>query len=226
MVSSLNRNLIFPDKMLSWLKPKVYRFDTDPRSASPSFSEHSLDASVALAQVDPEMNPKADSTFCRAGRTGPITDQSSMNDGDLNPLHSLSNAGYNVSTCKSEVSSQCDSDLSDSGTEISGRYSLASPVRPDDWLVLTDDNKIIKLIKTALKSNGSRQKRLARLAFGFRKEFQKEGLKVKLPYRLLKEILGSSLSIVKRATAISYRTEDFIRNLKEMKDSVNCVGVL
>jgi len=215
VVSSLNQELVYPDNMLDWLKPQIRRSKTDHRDVDNLFNDH-LPAGEALAQIDSEMNPDATSTFYEARRTGPKTEHNSMNYADLNPLHSKSSncsaTGNNLPLGKEAAPEESSETMSESLYDKLKRF----------WICYMNKTDFLNIVEVAHRSRGSMRKRRSRLAYGFRKKFREQGQGIKLPYRFLVGILGSELSIVQRASIISFGTDDFLLKLKELKknDSV------
>lgn len=237
MVSSLNQDnpLIWPESMPSWLRPTVIqkRVEQSTNDESPSVSEQSEVSQRALSPFDTEMNPGSLETFRNIRVTGPLNDQS-LTGGLLpnhrNGVHNVSHQNPNrVRFCTGLQDTDVESSYNvmfptlSSESNSPSEYSMdmtaehvVSVISDHDWIISHGDKLVIKTICKAVGPGGSYRKRMARLRYGFRKLDPK----LKLPYSLLREMLGLSLSTVKRAVTISSNTEELKSALRSEALSV------
>jgi hypothetical protein len=234
VVSSLNPDnpLIWPDSIPVWLRPTVIRrvaiVTNDER---PRVLEQS-NASQRHSLLEKEMNPGSIETFQNSKVTG-LPNDHSMNGGKL-PVHQLGR--HNVSSSSNPYLVNMGSggevrqvrqnlytikvpslsvDLPSSITRVVLPPVNDKVTSSDDWIVQLGDKLVIKTISKAVGPGGSYRKRMARLRYGFRKIAPK----LKLPYCLVRDILGSSLLAVKRATTMSSNTDEMISALHESSRS-------
>lgn len=230
VVSTLNQDnqLIWPEAMPKWLRPTVIRKVNPTTSNSPESPEQSLGCSEALAPTGSGMNPGNHETFRDIWRTPRRTDHA-MHGGcdslvtttpaalqqDENPYfvggpikpHNV----REVLNCYKVQLDSSESEFSSVESSVGTAETSLSPIGSRDWIVSLGDKQVIKIISKAVGPGGPYRKRMARLRYGFRTACP--GLK--LPYCLLKELLGSSLSRVRRAVTISSNTDELINALRE-----------
>jgi hypothetical protein len=173
------------------------------------------------------MNPGRRDTFHEIRDTGPKTDQ--LITGGLLPMHHTprhivtAQSTYSVGNSEDTVTHRelastagklfSESDLASvSSRECSG---IDSPIDPSYWIIILGSDLVERTIKKAVGPGGSYRKRMARLRYGIRKLSPS----LKLPYRLIREILGSEPSMVKRAVAISCDSDDLLNALRRYKSS-------
>jgi hypothetical protein len=230
VVSSLNQDnpLIWPESIPAWLRPTVIRrVAIATNDESPGDSEQFHASQRALSPSVTEMNPGSTDTFRNSRVTGPLSDHS-LSGGRL-PVHRpdrhivpTSSNPYFV-----DIGSRSETSQVPSGSYLVTpfRFSTSSSSRikvtqlpvydkltgSQDWILQLGVKLVNKTICKAVGPGGSYRKRMARLRYGFRKIAPK----LKLPYCLMRDILGSSLLAVKRATTMSSNTDEMIRALRE-----------
>lgn len=221
--------------MPSWLRPTVIqkRVEQSTNDESPGVPEQSEVSQRALSPEVLEMNPGSLETFRDIRVTGPLNDQSLT--GGLLPyhrfgVHNVSQQNpYRVRFCPELPDTEAVNNYNvmfpalSSESNSPSEYSMdltvehvASIISDRDWIVSHGDKLVIKTIRKAVGPGGSHRKRMARLRYGFRKLDPR----LKLPYSLLREMLGSSLSTVRRAVTISSNTDELKSALRSEARSV------
>lgn len=232
VVSTLNQDkqlIIWPEAMPRWLIPTVIRKQNQTTSDSPESPEQSCGNSEALAPTVSEMNPGSHETFRDIWRTDRRTDHAmhgglySLVTTSPSALHRAENPYFvggsvgihNVDKVpgpyRVRIGSPDGSSFSSVASSSGTTEVTLSACSSQDWIISLGDKQVIKIISKAVGPGGSYRKRMARLRYGFRTAYP--GLK--LPYRLLREILGSSLSRVRRAVTISSNTDELIHAMRE-----------
>jgi hypothetical protein len=197
--------VIWPESMIEVMLPvevqrarKLARKNSSPDYLGPASSV------VALAPPGAEMNP-----------VNEVQGRVVENEGSKSDLAMPGNFHSLLFDSKHDIS--CEGEPTVVGTATVQCTVGQQELNIDEsWLTLYRSD-FLKLVDFA-KRDARKTKAIARLAYGFRKLDKR----IKLSFRLIKEVVWSSRSIVRRASKTSNGTTDFLLALRVEK-KIGCV---